>query len=359
MRDHPRVCGEHDGQYFRILGSVGSSPRVRGTHVRHRRAEGVHGIIPACAGNTPSILVSSTDKRGSSPRVRGTRPLDNRIVLIDGIIPACAGNTAPRMIKRASSRDHPRVCGEHMGTLHVSDAAVGLSPRVRGTPVFSPSVCVRFGIIPACAGNTRVLALRLREVRDHPRVCGEHSAGISASQNALGSSPRVRGTHGQLGVLHHDVGISPACAGNTPRSSSCSARRRDHPRVCGEHEFSASSSAIRAGSSPRVRGTRGLGILLRQLGGVIPACAGNTVLGSGFLERGQDHPRVCGEHTRAALGAARGSGSSPRVRGTPHRRAAEGARRGIIPACAGNTERPGSAITTTWDHPRVCGEHTP
>ena len=30
---------------------------------------------------------------------------------------------------------------------------------------------------------------------------------------------------------------------------------------------------------------------------------------------------------------------------------------GIIPACAGNTERSGSVEILNGDHPRVCGEH--
>ena len=31
---------------------------------------------------------------------------------------------------------------------------------------------------------------------------------------------------------------------------------------------------------------------------------------------------------------------------------------GIIPACAGNTPRTESSRSRSWDHPRVCGEHS-
>ena len=32
---------------------------------------------------------------------------------------------------------------------------------------------------------------------------------------------------------------------------------------------------------------------------------------------------------------------------------------GIIPAYAGSTWSPGAPSALLWDHPRVCGEHTP
>ena len=50
------------------------------------------------------------------------------------------------------------------------------------------------GIIPACAGNTHSGQSCLVSSRDHPRVCGEHAHGYKDDANDLGSSPRVRGT---------------------------------------------------------------------------------------------------------------------------------------------------------------------
>ena len=51
MEDHPRVCGEQSGQYFRICGSVGSPPRVRGTDDDTYEIKEGSRITPACAGN--------------------------------------------------------------------------------------------------------------------------------------------------------------------------------------------------------------------------------------------------------------------------------------------------------------------
>ena len=179
--------------------------------------------------------------------------------------------------------------------------------------------------------------------RDHPRVCGEHlivAIGMAVGQ---GSSPRVRGTRGADRPRDQDAGIIPACAGNTAGARSCTAWRRDHPRVCGEHSRRTATVSVTLGSSPRVRGTlHGAGVAHERVG-IIPACAGNTQPGRNLGRRRRDHPRVCGEHSAENMSANAQAGSSPRVRGTPHSYFPIDAHCGIIPACAGNTlENPSS-----------------
>ena len=56
MWDHPRVCGEHIGYDSLDPGSMGSSPRMRGT-LKSKVAVFISSrIIPAYAGNTASFL---------------------------------------------------------------------------------------------------------------------------------------------------------------------------------------------------------------------------------------------------------------------------------------------------------------
>ena len=194
MGDHPRVCGEHCGEHSASFGVLGSSPRMRGTHSRCRRAANVTGIIPAYAGNTMMT---------------------------------------PRLT--TATWDHPRVCGEHPLWLSRSRFGVGSSPRMRGTLCRCCRTRFRLGIIPAYVGNTVRLTFAWPETWDHPRVCGEHATGASTQVNCTGSSPRMRGTlqphAGKVGKR----GIIPAYAGNTSRASSVSDFHGDHPRVCGEH----------------------------------------------------------------------------------------------------------------------------
>ena len=198
---------------------------------------------------------------------------------------------------------------------------------------------MRGGVIPACAGNTCRSPSNSPCRWDHPRVCGEHSLIERMGLSGLGSSPRVRGT------LHEAVsdsrlhGIIPACAGNTDRRRGSGARRRDHPRVCGEHVILIPPFVSLPGSSPRVRGTQYTRWELGWLDGIIPACAGNTTSWGSCRPSSRDHPRVCGEHSATLPTSEPMPGSSPRVRGTRTRLGMQLRMPGIIPACAGNTYR--------------------
>ena len=173
------------------------------------------------------------------------------------------------------------------------------------------------GIIPACAGNTDARRLHLQRRRDHPRVCGEHAGKGLTLSNYTGSSPRVRGTR-------------------RPRARA-RASSRDHPRVCGEHSPQRSQVYFVMGSSPRVRGTLVPKPITHFRRGIIPACAGNTFCLEPRFGRCWDHPRVCGEHHHVVQLVGVPQGSSPRVRGTPIWNGHVHLIQGIIPACAGNT----------------------
>ena len=213
------------------------------------------------------------------------------------------------------------------------------------------------GIIPACAGNTLRRLRLVASGRDHPRVCGEHFGARVDRRERRGSSPRVRGTPVVQRFAEIGHGIIPACAGNTSSSRAVASRTWDHPRVCGEHHVPVQEYVPAAGSSPRVRGTRA-GLRHRMSDpGIIPACAGNTKYCPRRKYADWDHPRVCGEHPCELILPAARPGSSPRVRGTRGRVGFFERAGGIIPACAGNTFAPSALTWCPWDHPRVCGEH--
>ena len=315
------------------------------------------GIIPACAGNTGEpfacasvhgdhprvcgehdcVVIEGTCSPGSSPRVRGTHDQCRRPDSGEGIIPACAGNTSLASGPSIEAGDHPRVCGEHQALLTYSLTRAGSSPRVRGTRRAHRGARSRIGIIPACAGNTCTRMTATPPAGDHPRVCGEHSRSSKNPPMPQGSSPRVRGTPPQVGNLRNVQGIIPACAGNTMRRKSARPMMSDHPRVCGEHNRRRSCFCPLSGSSPRVRGTLIEPEYLASLDGIIPACAGNTLHGVRFGLLYKDHPRVCGEHASLDVDGLSAVGSSPRVRGTPISDNGTVDDSGIIPACAGNT----------------------
>ena len=191
--------------------------------------------------------------------------------------------------------------------------------------------------IPACAGNTMRVASAVRAAAVHPRVCGEHQAEHAARRDLPGSSPRVRGTPVTVGSATGQPRFIPACAGNTGGGWHHRPRHAVHPRVCGEHAFTASSGSMADGSSPRVRGTPETAVPRGHPVRFIPACAGNTGPILLWSWPYPVHPRVCGEHGRSASSMAFWAGSSPRVRGTQPGPDHLFLIRRFIPACAGNT----------------------
>ena len=154
---------------------------------------------------------------GSSPHARGTRVACDPSPAIHGIIPACAGNTEAPLSRGGRPGDHPRMRGEHSLVRMARVAVRGSSPHARGTPPSRRLALGYSGIIPACAGNTRYLLLAFLPPRDHPRMRGEHLIGSTIPPEAGGSSPHARGTRTGSSVAYQLVGIIPACAGNTQR----------------------------------------------------------------------------------------------------------------------------------------------
>ena len=172
--DHPRVCGEHSCITGESASSGGSSPRMRGTRVGRPPLVQWDGIIPAYAGNTgsgscsgrgswdhprvcgehPKSTEGSTPVVGSSPRMRGTHVVEQDFKRVAGIIPAYAGNTSSTARRPPARRDHPRVCGEHVKLDSGILTSTGSSPRMRGTLRQVGCHQRQRGIIPAYAGNT-------------------------------------------------------------------------------------------------------------------------------------------------------------------------------------------------------------
>ena len=174
--------------------------------------------------------------------------------------------------------------------------AEGSSQRMRGAQL--PCRCSRVvrRIIPADAGSTVVGVFVLTDIKDHPRGCGEHSARISPWLRGSGSSPRMRGAPMRNGRQSYGSWIIPADAGSTRRSRNPKGLHWDHPRGCGEHPVPSFSMRASCGSSPRMRGARGVQVCGLQGYGIIPADAGSTDTCCCSHTTPRDHPRGCGEH---------------------------------------------------------------
>ena len=233
----------------------------------------------------------------------------------------------------------------------------GSSPRMRGARLPDRRATLHGRIIPAYAGSTNPVLHYARRRRDHPRVCGEHLAKGSTACAAWGSSPRMRGALQDRCGQAGLLGIIPAYAGSTTGLRRNRSVERDHPRVCGEHSPGERSALHPRGSSPRMRGARYEPAERQRHEGIIPAYAGSTGLLDVIGALHEDHPRVCGEHQDLQMRIDYKVGSSPRMRGAQCHLGGGGNRGRIIPAYAGSTANVTIAIFSVRDHPRVCGEH--
>ena len=316
-RDHPRMRGEHRRHAILAPLVLGSSPHARGARTLSSCKVSCEGIIPACAGSTHTTRVKPSHhwdhprmrgehqsqyyricgSVGSSPHARGAHRRVRAVARGQGIIPACAGSTVAGNLLLGRAEDHPRMRGEHSPIACTSAVPTGSSPHARGALRGAAGVGRRGGIIPACAGSTSLLAAHRRRMGDHPRMRGEHSVASFRWSSAEGSSPHARGAlHRRLRAYKHH-GIIPACAGSTFVGGLQLETARDHPRMRGEHLSAWQTLRPLRGSSPHARGAPYYLSSAFATSGIIPACAGSTMTSKSAATAMWDHPRMRGEHT--------------------------------------------------------------
>ena len=213
------------------------------------------------------------------------------------------------------------------------------------------------GLIPARAGKTCPTPSPRTPRRAHPRACGENVRNSLLNPASAGSSPRVRGKRAGGPVVRGRAGLIPARAGKTPCGSGARGRTRVHPRACGENIHGSRGPDGAGGSSPRVRGKpfrRTQRTIPKRL---IPARAGKTVTLLSSRLPSPAHPRACGENCRPGRVVDGAAGSSPRVRGKLPRVRNRRVDRGLIPARAGKTFSMPPGVSPPSAHPRACGEN--
>ena len=134
-RDHPRIRGEH------ITSFMGSVPG--------------RGIIPAYAGSTMPNCAKTSVAAGSSPHTRGA-------------LVRVAGN-------QVHVQDHPRIRGEHPRESLRQNRRKRIIPAYAGsTTKCRAEYSGHLGSSPHTRGAPHSRASPSRTTRDHPRIRGEH-----------------------------------------------------------------------------------------------------------------------------------------------------------------------------------------
>ena len=192
--DHPRIRGDHDEPIRARDARLGPPPHSRGSHPIHRLNHGDEGTTPAFAG----ITSSSTPSAGST-------------------------------------KDHPRIRGDHIANTLTARSEIGPPPHSRGSPRLAPSRSLRRRTTPAFAGITAGQRRSRPGASDHPRIRGDH--------------PRRRIS--QRGPSR----TTPAFAGITPAPTSSRRWSEDHPRIRGDHTLIIPGKVDDVGPPPHSRGS--------------------------------------------------------------------------------------------------------
>ena len=166
-------------------------------------------------GENVGRRVPSDRSEGTSPRARGKPPKHVGCV--------------------RHRREHPRVRGENRVWVRFFPARGGTSPRARGKRVTLSGSGLDLRNIPACAGKTFRVFLRVFVGREHPRVRGENKCRGCLRLGLGGTSPRARGKHRTEGYGNAPFRNIPACAGKTLCYYVVWYATGEHPRVRGEN----------------------------------------------------------------------------------------------------------------------------
>ena len=112
------------------------------------------------------------------------------------------------------------MCGKYFLLVLLSFLRSGSPPHVREIHFELQFRPLLSRITPACAGNTLEFDTKRKEKQDHPRMCGKYLLRLRKVTEQEGSPPHVREIHTSGKIYSPNLGITPACAGNTLKDPS-------------------------------------------------------------------------------------------------------------------------------------------
>ncbi len=271
-----------------------SIPAGAGEPRKGEQKNDIHMVYPRGCGGTLSLYLKSFLYSGLSPRVRGNRRWAASCAESSGSIPAGAGEPSDSAHQPFNVRVYPRGCG---GTIlyrlqEIHDR--GLSPRVRGNPVWFALLSTAHRSIPAGAGEPNFLLQSSGPPMVYPRGCGGTPIVAKRDGDLNGLSPRVRGNRPYRLCASPCKRSIPAGAGEPPLFLEAKRRLPVYPRGCGGTYCGKRQKRRGKGLSPRVRGNR-LGFETPfDCSRSIPAGAGEPDIFCPSIYMLEVYPRGCG-----------------------------------------------------------------
>ena len=145
--------------------------------------------------------------------MRGNQLSHFWLQLLSGSIPARAGEPQPSEFGLSDDGVYPRACGGTVSVASVDALMSGLSPRVRGNPLWGITIKFVMGSIPARAGEPSNQNGSVGNKRVYPRACGGTLLRYLDRLRVTGLSPRVRGNPSTGSPSYSTHGSIPARAG--------------------------------------------------------------------------------------------------------------------------------------------------
>ena len=193
----------------------------------------------------------------------------------------------------------------------------------------------------------------------YPRGRGGNTGGFCRGRASGGLSPRSRGKRDWPGLYAGGLGPIPAVAGETPRQRRILRRCRAYPRGRGGNTVNFSVALGTSGLSPRSRGKPATRFCWLARRGPIPAVAGETFSRVHVVPAFRAYPRGRGGNTGKAAILEGFQGLSPRSRGKPNQCGRVRQFHGPIPAVAGETRLIAHPVLSCRAYPRGRGGNCP
>ncbi len=170
---YPRACGDRLGRHAGQLGAGGLSPRLRGSGAWRQATHYYLAGYPRACGDRNALIIRNSAHHGLSPRLRGSADFSVDEQFVARVIPAPAGigGLCRGWVVRATG--YPRACGDRELIEWLIVAAIGLSPRLRGSAGGRSQPAHVLRVIPAPAGIGRPGRGLADSQTGYPRACGD------------------------------------------------------------------------------------------------------------------------------------------------------------------------------------------
>ena len=372
---YPHVCGAAPLSFARRRRGKGLSPRVWGSHLRRHMSPGYVRSIPTCVGQPahwirrylrPTVyphvcgaagtwLQTTPGRDGLSPRVWGSQRYALGQTMPEGSIPTCVGQPNLAAKEHEIRLVYPHVCGAARSFFFCEQWRWGLSPRVWGSRL-DRKPGGRWGrSIPTCVGQPLDGRSHSRHCRVYPHVCGAATGGCCETSGLCGLSPRVWGSR-SIGMPKSKWERSiPTCVGQPHPYESAFCVLKVYPHVCGAAVLFFETLEPFQGLSPRVWGSQILSVRMNHSRRSIPTCVGQPGAGGGWIVRVEVYPHVCGAAAGVISSIGEMGGLSPRVWGSLRDHVSIDTVDRSIPTCVG---QPILRRWRSWQravYPHVCG----